>query len=65
MGEVDLTKRVLYVGRAKTASGTGRQIPLNDDLFEVLSMHAAWFTERVWRNETRVFPFPFRQAHTP
>jgi len=58
-GQVDLTKRVLYVGRAKTASGTGRQIPLNDDLFEVLSMHAAWCAERFGETKPEYFLFPF------
>jgi integrase len=41
-GQVDLMRRVVTVGRAKTSSGTGRQIPMNSDLFAVLSVHAAW-----------------------
>lgn len=44
--QADLTKRVITVGRAKTSSGTGRQIPMNEALFGVLSAHAAWCTER-------------------
>src|SRR5437763_6722052 len=43
-GQVDLMWRVVTVGRAKTSSGTGRQIPMNGDLFSALSVHAAWFT---------------------
>jgi integrase len=31
-GQVDLASRVITVGKAKTSSGTGRQIPLNEDL---------------------------------
>jgi len=45
-GQADFEKRVLTVGRAKTSSGTGRQIPMNQELFAVLSAHAGWFTER-------------------
>ncbi len=43
-GQVDLSRRVITVGRAKTSSGTDRRIPMNPELFEVLSIHAAWFT---------------------
>src|SRR5208283_5315689 len=45
-GQVDLSTRVVTVGRAKTSSGTGRQIPMNQELFEVFTAHAAWFTDR-------------------
>jgi integrase len=41
-GQVDLDKQTITVGRAKTSSGTGRQIPMNGDLFAVLSTHASW-----------------------
>ncbi|MBI3470498.1 MAG: site-specific integrase [Candidatus Solibacter usitatus] len=58
-GQVDLARRVVTVGRAKTASGTGRQIPMNQELFEILSAHAQWFTERFGetRQEFHLFPF--------
>ena len=58
-GQVDLESRILSVGRAKTASGTGRQIPLNDDLYAVLSTHAAWFTQRFGETKPEYFLFPF------
>ncbi len=58
-GQVDLARRVITVGRAKTSSGTGRQIPMNQDLAEVLSAHAAWFTERfaVTNGSDHLFPW--------
>ena len=58
-GQVDFARRVVTVGRAKTASGTGRQIPMNPQLFEVLSTHAEWFTRRFGdtRPEYHLFPF--------
>jgi integrase len=58
-GQMDLARRVVTVGRAKTASGTGRQIPMNFQLFEVLTAHAEWFTSKFGdtRPEYHLFPF--------
>src|ERR1017187_5897563 len=55
----DLSKRVITVGRAKTASGTGRQIPMNDDRFAVLSAHAGWFTKKFGETKPEHYLFPF------
>lgn len=44
-GQIDFGRQVITVGRAKTSSGTGRQIPMNSDLFAVLSTHAARFAK--------------------
>ena len=41
--QVDLIDRTLRVGRAKTSNGTGRVIPINDDLASVLATHRDWF----------------------
>ncbi len=58
-GQVDFERRVLTVGRAKTSAGTGRQIPMNGDLFNLLSMHAAWFTEKFGDTRPGYYLFPF------
>jgi integrase len=58
-GQVDLATRVVTVGRAKTSSGTGRQIPMNQDLFEVFTAHAAWFTSRFGAAVPEHYLFPF------
>jgi integrase len=58
-GQVDFERRVLTVGRAKTSSGTGRQIPMNNDLFLLLSAHAAWFTEKFGAARPEHYLFPF------
>src|ERR1039458_10202000 len=58
-GQVDFQRRVLTVGRAKTSSGTGRQIPMNNDLFLLLSAHAAWFTEKFGAARPEHYLFPF------
>jgi integrase len=57
--QVDFEKRVLTVGRAKTSSGTGRQIPMNGDLFALLSAHAAWFTKKFGETRPEYYLFPF------
>ncbi len=57
--QVDLGNRVITVGRAKTSSGTGRQIPMNRELFDVLTDHAAWFTKRFGDSEPDHYLFPF------
>jgi len=66
-GQVDLGRRVFTVGRAKTSSGTGRQIPMNNDLFLLLTAHAEWFTGRFGeaRPEHYVFPFGKPQPTDP
>jgi integrase len=58
-GQVDFQRRVLTVGRAKTSSGTGRMIPMNNDLFVLLSAHAAWFTEKFGETRPEHYLFPF------
>src|SRR5450432_4556286 len=59
LGQVDFSCRTLTVGRAKTSSGTGRQIPLNEELFEVLSTHADWFIDRFGEARPEYYLFPF------
>lgn len=44
--QVDLLARTITVGRAKTSSGTGRIIPINDDLAHILARHRAWVVAR-------------------
>ncbi len=58
-GQVDLATRVITVGRAKTSSGTGRQIPMNQELFAALTAHADWFTEHFGSTKPEYFLFPF------
>ncbi len=66
-GRVDFSARILTVGRAKTSSGTGRQIPMNDDLLSLLSVHAQWFTQKFGsvRPEHYLFPFGKPQPTDP
>lgn len=58
-GQVDFSQRIVTVGKAKTSSGTGRQIPMNPQLFEVFSAHADWFTRRFGDTRPAYYLFPF------
>ena len=57
--QVDFQKQVLTVGRAKTSSGTGRQIPMNADLLKALAAHAQWFTEKFGEAKREHYLFPY------
>jgi len=48
--QVDFENRIMTVGKAKTDARTGRQIPMNAELLEVMTDHARWFTE--WFGQT-------------
>jgi integrase len=61
--QLDWKARSLRVGRAKTRAGTGRDIPMNDDLAETLAGQVAWLAKR-FETESRpdwhLFPFSNR-----
>ena len=58
-GQADLFGRTLTVGRAKTSNGTGRMIPINDELGAILASHRAWFVERFGEPESGHHLFPW------
>ncbi|MCX6590788.1 MAG: site-specific integrase [Acidobacteria bacterium] len=61
-GQVDLEGSVLTVGRAKTVAGTGRRVPINSNLLEVLRMHREWYEKRMHPIQPGWFLFPLRAA---
>jgi integrase len=58
-GQIDLFGLTIKVGRAKTSSGTGRVIPINQELAGILSDHRCWFVETFRAPEDGHFVFPF------
>ena len=56
--QVDFAQRVMTVGRTKTDAGTGRQIPMNQELLDVMKDHAKWFTKRFGETLPEHFLFP-------
>ncbi len=57
--QVDLMGRTITVGRAKTSNGTGRTIPINDDLGRILAAHRQWFVDRFGGPESSHYLFPW------
>jgi integrase len=58
-GQIDFERRIVTVGKSKTAAGTGRQIPMNADLYAVLVTHAEWFADRFGGIKPEWYLFPF------
>ncbi len=58
-GHVDLMNNTITVGRAKTSNGTGRTIPINDDLGAILAAHRQWFKDRFGEAKTDQHLFPW------
>jgi len=57
--QCDLERRMVTVGRAKTSSGTGREIPMNESLYAVLSAHASWYAARFGAIRPAFYLFPW------
>lgn len=65
-GRLDWKARSLRVGRAKTEAGTGREIPMNDTLYEALSQQVAWLTEQFGKPRPEWYLFPsYGEARCP
>jgi integrase len=58
-GQVDMMERTLRVGRAKSANGTGRVIPINDDLASTLAAHYLRFKEDFGEPHHDHYVFPW------
>jgi integrase len=59
VGRVNFADRTLTVGRAKSRRGTGRVIPMNGDLFELLAAQVAWLKEKFGPVQPNWYLFPF------
>jgi integrase len=57
--QIDLIDRTITVGRAKTSNGTGRVIPINEELAQILGAHRNWFIERFGEPEPDDCLFPW------
>ncbi len=61
-GQVDLEARVLTVGTAKTKAGTGRRVPINANLLEVLKMHREASEKKMGPVQPDWHLFPFKAS---
>ncbi|MFL6448617.1 MAG: tyrosine-type recombinase/integrase [Bryobacteraceae bacterium] len=57
--QIDLNNRLITVGRAKTSSGTGRVIPINDELAAILAHHRSWFATQFGEAQPDFYLFPW------
>src|SRR3954447_8379118 len=51
--------RIVTVGQTKTAAGSGRTIPMNDDLFKAAVEYTNWYTGRFGSSKGDWYVFPF------
>jgi integrase len=63
--QVDFERKQVAVGRAKTATGTGRVIPMGPMLSAVLDSHASWYAEKLGPIQPGWFVFPFSNRRKP
>jgi integrase len=56
---VDLDKRTVRVGRAKTEAGRGRIVPLNDEVYEALMAHRVWYLKKFGETRAEWYVFPW------
>jgi integrase len=56
--QVRLEHNIITVGKAKTAKGTGRQIPMNAELRAVLDQHASWYAKKFGEIKAEWYVFP-------
>jgi integrase len=62
---IDLANRELRVGKAKTAAGQGRGIPMNDDLYSAIAGQVEWLKETFGYPKPEWFLFPFCRVVKP
>jgi Phage integrase family len=51
--------RIITVGESKTDAGTGRTIPMNEDLFAAAVEYAKWYTGKFGASRPDWYVFPF------
>jgi integrase len=57
--QIDFAKKILTVGEAKTAAGSGRRIPLNGELLAAFEKHTEWYTKQFHELRPGWYVFPF------
>ncbi len=62
---LDLANRELRVGKAKTAVGRGRGIPMNDDLYQAIADQVEWLERTFGSPKPEWYLFPFCRVVKP
>jgi integrase len=58
LASLDLNKRIVTVGESKTDAGTGRTIPMNEDLYAAVVEYMKWYTARFGTAQPDWYVFP-------
>jgi integrase len=61
--QIQLGKKFLAVGRAKTEGGEGRTIPLNSELFATLTEYVEWYEKKFGKIRPEWYVFPFGKPY--
>ena len=59
VGRIDFKNRTATVGRSKSKRGTGRVVPMNSDLYNLLAAQVAWLEEKFGTPKPEWYLFPF------
>lgn len=65
VGRIDFANKTAQVGRAKSKKGSGRVIPMNADLYELLAAQIAWLEEKFGKVQPDWYLFPFSNTRRP
>jgi len=63
--QIDLDDSMLRVGRSKTRAGTGRRVPMSEDLHSTFTSHAGWIKEKLGPAQEGWYVFPFSNRVRP
>lgn len=58
-GQVDFSAKTITVGKAKTAAGKGRMIPMGATVYAAMVKHLAWWKARFGEAKPDLYCFPF------
>jgi integrase len=58
-GQVNLETKTFTIGKAKTAAGTGRMIPMGATVYAAMVKHLAWWSESFGQAASDLCVFPF------
>jgi integrase len=54
-----LAERIITVGESKTDAGSGRRIPMSDEIYAAAIEYAKWYTEKFGASKPDWYVFPF------
>ncbi len=59
---INFLKRILTVGKSKTNAGTGRTIPINSELRQILEAYRTWYESKIGPAAPESYVFPYGKS---